>query len=255
MTLPDKSTIERAAQIVYETMPPTPQYTWPLMNERLGCELWLKHENHTPVGAFKIRGGLIYFRHLRESGQTVPAVITATRGNHGQAVALAARREGIPSLVYVPRGNSQSKNRAMRSLGATLVEFGHDFEEARREAQRRAIAEGLHYVPSFHEHFVAGAATYSYELLRAVSNIDVVYVPIGLGSGISGMCAAREALGLRTEIVGVVSAQAPAAYESFLARKSVERPAEPNWPMAWRAALRTRKLLKSCGATCRVSLR
>lgn len=226
MRLPAKEAIERAGQIVYETMQPTPQYTWPLLNERLGTELWVKHENHTPVGAFKIRGGLVYFRGLRDSGQNIPAVITATRGNHGQAVALAARREGIPAIVYVPCGNSPSKNRAMRSLGATLVEFGNDFEEARQEARRRAAAEGLHFVSSFHERLVTGVATYSYELFRAVDGVDVAYVPIGLGSGICGMCAAREALGLRTEIVGVVSAHAPAYFESFARRVAVEKPAE-----------------------------
>lgn len=226
MKLPGKDEIEKAAQIVYETMQPTPQYTWPLMNQRLGAELWIKHENHTPIGAFKIRGSLAYFRHLRNSGAIVPGVITATRGNHGQAVAFAARREGIPAIVYVPRGNSASKNLAMRALGATLVEHGANFDEAREEAARRAAADGLHFVPSFHQRLVAGVATYSYELLRAVDNVDVVYVPIGMGSGICGMCAAREALGLRTEIIGVVSEHAPVYLKSFEQRKAVE------WPSA-----------------------
>ena len=212
--------------IVYESMLPTPQYQWPLLNARLGAELWVKHENHTPVGAFKIRGGLVYFRWLRESGEGVQAVITATRGNHGQSVALAAQREGIPAMVYVPRGNSASKNRAMRGLGASLVEFGSDFEAARQEAIRRARAEGLHVVPAFHERLVAGVATYSYEMLRAVEGIDVVYVPVGMGSGICGMCAAREALGLRMEIVGVVSAHAPAVFESFVTGEPQQRPAK-----------------------------
>jgi threonine dehydratase len=224
MNLPGREMIEQATQVVYEVMQPTAQYTWPLLNERAGAEIWIKHENHGPVGAFKIRGGLVYFRHLRQQNQ-VKGVITATRGNHGQAVAFAARREGIPAIVYVPRGNSLSKNRAMRSLGVTLVEHGNDFEEARQEARRRAEAEGLHYVPSFHERIVTGNSTYSYELFQGVEAIDVAYVPIGMGSGICGMCAAREALGLKTEIVGVVSADAAAYYHSFVERKAVSRPA------------------------------
>jgi threonine dehydratase len=226
LKLPSLDRIERAGEIVYEAMRPTPQLSWPLLNERLGLELWLKHENHTPVGAFKIRGALVYFRHLRESESGAARVIAATRGNHGQAVGFAARRAGMEASVYVPFGNSLSKNRAMRGLGVTLVEHGQDFEEARREAARRAAAEGLPFVPSFHELLVCGAATYSLELLSAVPGIDVAYVPIGLGSGICGMCAAREALGLRTEIVGVVSAHAPACFDSFIERRPVERPAE-----------------------------
>jgi threonine dehydratase len=222
--LPDRSEIEKAAEIVYETMQPTPQYTWPLMNQRLGAELWIKHENYTPIGAFKIRTALAYFRHLRNSAASVRGVITATRGNHGQAVAFAARREKLPAIVYVPHGNSASKNLAMQVLGATLVEHGNNFDEAREEAGRRAAADGLHFVPSFHERLVAGAATYSYELLRAVENVDVVYVPIGMGSGICGMCAAREALRLRTEIVGVVSEHAPVYLKSFEQCKAMEWP-------------------------------
>lgn len=224
MKLPSRDAIEEARQVVYETMPPTPQFSWPLLNERTGTELWLKHENHTPLGAFKIRGGLYYFRRLRDSGEKVPAVITATRGNHGQSVALGARREGIRPIVLVPRGNSESKNRAMRALGAELVEFGDDFEAARREACRRGSIEGLHFVQSFHPWLVTGVATYAYELLGGVGAIDTVYVPVGMGSGICGMCAAREALGLRTEIVGVVSAHAPAYFESFASGQATERP-------------------------------
>ena len=226
MRLPNRDEIESASRIVYEAVRPTPQFTWPLLNERLGAELWLKHENHTEVGAFKIRGALVYFRGLRESGKGIGRVVTATRGNHGQAVAFAARREGIQAVVYVPHGNSSSKNRAMRGLGATLVEHGGDFQAAREEAQRRAAAEGLHYVPSFHERFVCGAATYSLELLSAVQGIDVAYVPIGLGSGICGMVAAREGLGLKTEIVGVVSEHAPAYHLSFAGRRPVEHAAQ-----------------------------
>ena len=224
MQLPSRVEIEQAARVVYQFMSPTPAISWPLLNERLGTELWLKHENHAPTGSFKVRGGLVYFRSLRESGDAVPMVATATRGNFGQAVALAARREGIAAMVFVPRGNSPSKNRAMRAFGATLVEYGEDFEEARREAARRAADEGWRYVPSFHQELVRGVATYGMELLSRTPAIDTVYVPIGLGSGICGMIAAREALGLNTEIVGVVSDRARAYYESFAARRPVEAP-------------------------------
>lgn len=226
MQLPAKSEIERAAEIAYAAMSPTPQYTWPLLNERMGAEVWLKHENHTAVGTFKIRGALVYLRHLRGHGRPGAGAVTATRGNHGQAVGYAARSEGIAVTVYVPHGNSASKNNSMRALGVRLVEHGHDFEEARQEALRRSRSEGLIYIPSFDPLLVAGAATYSFELLSAVRDIDVVYVPVGLGSGICGMCAAREALGLTTEIVGVVSRQAPAYRDSFLLHAVVERAAD-----------------------------
>jgi threonine dehydratase len=225
MSLPSREKIEDACRIVYEAMPPTAQYRWPLLSGRAGCEVWLKHENHTPLGAFKIRGGLVYFRRLREAGGGARVAVTATRGNFGQAVAFAAQREGVASVVYVPRGNSPGKNRAMESLGARLVEHGDDFEEARLEARRWAEAEGHHYVPSYHEWLVEGTATYSWELFRAVKGIDVAFVPVGMGSGILGMCAARAALGVKTEIVGVVSAHAPALYESFRRREVVVLPA------------------------------
>jgi threonine dehydratase len=224
MPLPDLLTIERAADIVYRAMPPTPQYTWPLLNQRAGTEVWVKHENHTPLGAFKIRSALVYFHHLRESGTSNGTVVTATRGNYGQAVAFAAGRAGMQSVIYVPQGNSASKNRAMRALGACLVEHGDDFEAARRESARWAAAEGHHYVPSYHEWLVEGTATYSLELFRTVPDLDIAYVPIGMGSGVCGMCAAREALGLKTEIVGVVSAHALTYAKSFQRREPVEVP-------------------------------
>ena len=225
MSFPTRPIIENACRIVYEAMPPTAQYRWPLLSQRAGCEVWLKHENHGPLGAFKIRGALVYFRRLREAGGAARVAVTATRGNFGQAVAFAAGREGMEAVVYVPHGNSPAKNRAMQALGARLVEHGQDFEEARVEACRWAQAEGHHYVPSFHEWLVAGTATYSWELFHAVEGLDVAFVPIGMGSGILGMCAAREALGVKTEIVGVVSAHAPACYESFVRRQVVVSPA------------------------------
>ncbi len=216
--------ITAACRIVYEEMQPTPQYRWPMLCERLGTELWVKHENHSPVGAFKIRGGLVYFDHLAKSGQVPRGVIGATRGNHGQSVGYAARRYGITATIVVPHGNSLEKNAAMRALGVKLIEYGDDFQESREFAQNLAEQQGLHLVPSFHVLLVTGVATYSLELLQQVKDIDVVYVPIGLGSGICGMLAARNALGLKTEVVGVVSAHAQAYAKSFSAGCPVESP-------------------------------
>lgn len=216
--------IESAAQIVYSQMQATPQYCWPLLCERLGTEVWVKHENHTPVGAFKIRGGLAYFSHLAKSARVPEGVIGATRGNHGQSVGFAARSYGVPATIVVPHGNSVEKNAAMRALGIELIEHGDDFQSSREYADTLASERSLHMVPSFHPLLVAGVATYSFELLKAVNDIDVVYVPIGLGSGICGMLAARDGLGLRTEVVGVVSAHATAYAESFSARRPVESP-------------------------------
>ncbi len=216
--------IQSAAAVVYAVMPATPQYCWPLLCERLGTEVWVKHENHTPVGAFKIRGGLVYFAHLVQSGKSPRGVISATRGNHGQSLGFAARRYGIAATVVVPFGNSVEKNAAMRALGVELIEHGGDFQAAREYAESLARERSLHMVPSFHPLLVAGVATYSHELFRAVPDVDVAYVPIGLGSGICGMVAARDALRLRTEIVGVVSAQASAYADSFAAGRPVASP-------------------------------
>jgi len=222
--LPKREDIEAAGKIIYEVMAPTAQYCWPLLSERLGTEIWLKHENHTPVGAFKIRGGLVYFTDLAKSGRLPKGVISATRGNHGQSVGLAARRHGIHAKIVVPRGNSTEKNAAMKVLGVELIEHGDQFQEAREYAAKLAEELSLLMVPSFHPLLVAGVATYSQELLTAVPDVDVAYVPIGLGSGICGMMAARDALGLKTKIVGVVSAHAQTYAKSFAAKKPVESP-------------------------------
>jgi threonine dehydratase len=216
--------IEAAAQIVYAEMQATPQYCWPLLCERLGTEVWVKHENHTPNGAFKIRGGLVYFAHLANSAEKPRGVVSATRGNHGQSVGFAARRYGISTTIVVPHGNSLEKNAAMRSLGVKLLEHGDGFQTAREFAINLAREEELQMVPSFDPLLVTGVATYSLELLSAVEDIDIVYVPIGLGSGICGMLAARDALNLKTEIVGVVSAHATAYAESFSSGRPVESP-------------------------------
>jgi len=216
--------INAAAAVVYAHMPPTPQYRWPMLSERLGTEAWIKHENHTPVGAFKIRGGLVYFEHLKASGELPKGVIAATRGNHGQSVGYAARLYGIPATIVVPHGNSLEKNAAMRALGVELIEHGDDFQASREYADTLAADRSLELVPSFHRLLVTGVATYSLELLQKVPDIDVVYVPIGLGSGICGMLAARDALELETEVVGVVSAHALAYAKSFASGYPVDSP-------------------------------
>jgi threonine dehydratase len=215
-------TLQSAAAIVYETMAPTPQYAWPLLKAAVGAEIWVKHENHTPVGAFKLRGGLVYFRDFSQRSDRAAGVISATRGNHGQSVGYAARKYGIPATIVVPHGNSLEKNAAMRALGVELIEHGDDFQAARERAAWIAQQRGLHMVPSFHPLLVHGAASYSLELLQQVPDLDVAYVPIGLGSGVCGMIAARNALGHRVEVVGVVSEQAPAYALSFEQRRMVE---------------------------------
>jgi threonine dehydratase len=222
--LPGLKDIEAASRIVYADMPPTPQYCWPMLCDRLGTEIWVKHENQTPVGAFKLRGGLVYFKHLAQSGAGPGGVISATRGNHGQSIGFAARRYGIPATVVVPLGNSVEKNAAMRALGVELIEQGADFQESLELAVSLASERSLHLVPAFHHLLLAGVATYSLELFRAVNDIDVAYVPIGLGSGICGMLAVRDALQLKTKIVGVVSAHATAYAKSFAAGRLVESP-------------------------------
>jgi threonine dehydratase len=212
MTLAD---LESAAAIVHAAMRPTPQQRWPLLDARAGAAVWVKHENQTPVGAFKVRGGLVYFDRLRASGVVVPGVVAATRGNHGQSIGFAAARHGIPAAIVAPHGNSPGKNAAMRALGVELIEEGHDFQAALEAAGRIAAERGWHLVPSFHDWLIQGVASYSMELLRAVPSIETLYVPIGLGSGICGAIAARDALSLPARIVAVVAASAPAYARSL----------------------------------------
>src|SRR6187397_295938 len=214
--------LERAARVVYQTLGLTPQFAWPLLGAELNADVWVKHENFTPTGAFRVRGGLVYFHELLAAGPRPAGVISATRGNHGQSVGYAARKNKVAATIVVPHGNSLEKNAAMRALGVELIEHGTDFQESREYAARLAIERGLHMIPAFHPHIVRGVATYALELLRGVPDLATVYVPIGQGSGISGMIAARDALGLKTEIVGVVSARAPAYKLSFESRKAVE---------------------------------
>jgi threonine dehydratase len=213
----DLAMLEEAADLVHRVVPPTPQYCWPLLSQRIGAELWVKHENHTPIGAFKLRGGLVYLDHARRAEPNLHGVVTATRGNHGQSVAYAAARLGLAATVVVPYGNSIEKNRAMAAFGARLVEAGHDFQAAYEHAIGLAEREGLHLVRTFHPVLVRGVASYGLELFGALPDLDVVYVPIGQGSGISGVIAAREALRRRADIVGVVAENAPAYALSFKA--------------------------------------
>ena len=219
--LPDRPALEAAAEFVHSVIPPTPQYCWPLLSARVGGELWVKHENHTQTGAFKLRGGLVYLDDLKRAQPGIAGVISATTGNHGQSIAYAATRLGLKATIVVPHGNSPEKNRAMRAFGANLVEHGHDFQAAYEHAMAMAENENLHAVRSFHPLLVRGVASYGMELFRAVPDLDVVYVPIGLGSGICGVIAAREALGCKAEIVGVVAANAATYALSFAAGKAV----------------------------------
>jgi threonine dehydratase len=213
----DLGQLEHAQGVVSAAMPPTPALAWPLLSERLGADVIVKHENHTPIGAFKVRGGLVYLDRLKREQPDTIGIISATRGNHGQSLAYAASRYRMPVTIYVPSGNSVEKNRAMRALGADLVEHGDDFQAAREEAYRRAAATGFHIVPAFHPHLVLGVATYALELFRKAPDLDVLYVPIGQGSGICGCILARDLLGLSTEIVGVQSTEAPSYALSFAA--------------------------------------
>ena len=224
MPLPSLQDIEAAAQVVYRDFAPTPQYRWALLSERLGTDCWLKHENHTPVGAFKIRGGLTYFDQLARRGALPREVVSATRGNHGQSMGWAARRHGVACTIVVPRGNSVEKNAAMRALGVTLIEHGSDFQEAREHAMQIAAERGAHMVPSFHADLLRGVSTYWWEFLRAVPQLDVVYVPIGQGSGACSAIAAKLALQHPVRVVGVVSSHATTYADSVAAGRVMEAP-------------------------------
>jgi threonine dehydratase len=222
--LPTIDEIKDAQELVYAVMPPTPQIVWPLLCERLGAEVWVKHENHTPTGAFKARTAVVYAAELFRGSKEIRGLVTATRGNHGQSVALAARRFKVPAHIVVPQGNSAEKNAAMRAQGADLIEFGTDYQESKEHAQKLAAEHGWHFVPPNHRDIVKGVATYWLEFFSAVSDLDIVYVPIGQGSGISACCAVRNGLNLRTRIVGVVADGAPAYALSFEARRKIAAP-------------------------------
>lgn len=226
MQLPSLEQIRASQAVVYRHMPPTPQYSWPLLNQRLGCETWVKHENHSPVGAFKLRGALVYMDWLKQEQPQLAGVVAATRGNHGQGVGLAARLAGLRAVIVVPHGNSREKNRAMLAQGVELVEHGQDFQESLEFARRLAEECSFQMVDSFHERLVMGTATYALEFIEGAPAMETVFVPIGLGSSICGMAAARNALGSKMEIVGVVAAGSPSYALSFKARKVVEAPSQ-----------------------------
>jgi len=223
-TLPSLKEIEDAARVVYREFQATPQYRWGLSSQRLGTDCWIKHENHTPVGAFKLRGGLTYFEALKQRGEMPKEVISATRGNHGQSIGWAARANGVACTIVAPHGNSVEKNAAMRALGVTLIEHGADFQESREFAIRLAAERGAHMVPSFHAGLLSGVSTYWWEFMLAVPQLDVVYVPIGQGSGACSAIAAKLALGRKLRIVGVVSAHATTYADSLAAGRVVEAP-------------------------------
>ena len=214
--------LEQAARLVHSVIPPTPQYAWPLLCARAGCEVWVKHENHTATGAFKIRGGVVMIDALMRANPKLKGVISATRGNHGQSLAWSGRRHGLRTVIVVPHGNSSDKNAAMRAWGAELIEHGRDFDEARLHAAKLAGEQGLESIGPFHAELVAGVGSYAYELFSAVADLDAVYVPIGCGSGICGLISWRDALGLKTKIIGVVSENADCYARSFEAGKPVE---------------------------------
>ena len=214
--------VQSAADLVYDYMKPTPQYAWPLLAEAVGAQVWVKHENHTPIGAFKVRGGITLANWLRSERPEMQGIVSATRGNHGQSIARAARAFGLDARILVPRGNSADKNAAMKAFGADLVEFGTDFDEARQEAERMSREENLFMVPPFHRELVRGVATYGLELFSELPDLDTVYVPIGCGSGICGLIAVRDALGLDAKIVGVVADNAPAVKLSYESGKATE---------------------------------
>jgi threonine dehydratase len=222
--LPSRADLDAAATIVYGAMPATPQFSWPLLNEALGTETWVKHENHTPTGAFKVRGGLVYLDKLMQREPGLAGLVSATRDNHGQSIAFAARRHGVRATIVVPHGNSVEKNAAMRGLGAELIEHGDDFQASREYALALARKQGLHMVPSCHQDLVAGVAVLWMELFHAQPELDTVFVPIGQGSGFCAAIAAREALGLRTRVIGVVSSHATAYLDSFQSGELREAP-------------------------------
>jgi threonine dehydratase len=213
--------LETVVPLVRATVPPTPQYLWPVLGKQMGTEVVVKHENHTPIGAFKVRGGVVYVDRLKQERPKIAGIISATRGNHGQSLAFAGGRAGMSVAIVVPYGNSTEKNAAMRAFGAELVEHGRDYDEAKQRAVVLAAERNLEFVPSFHRHLVLGVATYAHELFTAIEDIDTVYVPIGLGSGICGVIGTRDALGLKTKVVGVVSARANAYSRSFAAGSAV----------------------------------
>lgn len=218
-----RDALDQACDLIYQSMPPTPQWPWPLLRAKLGAEVWVKHENMTPIGSFKIRGGLVYFDQLARNSapNSSKNVVTATRGNHGQSVAFCAAKYGFVSTIVVPYGNSADKNNSMQALGAEIIRYGHTFDEALDYAKRHAEDCHFHFVPSFDPLLVLGVSTYAYEFFKAAPDLDAIYVPVGIGSGICGVIQARDILNLRTSIIGVVAENAPAYALSFQQQRVV----------------------------------
>jgi threonine dehydratase len=219
-----RADLTAARERVAAHLRPTPALRWPLLERSTGTETWVKHENHNPTGAFKVRGGLNFVARTLASGP-VPGLISASRGNHSQSLAYAGRAYGVPVTIVVPEGNSPDKNAATESFGAEVVVHGADFQEALEHSAVLAEERGLLAVPPFHPWLVEGVATYAAELHEDVPGLDVVYVPIGMGSGISANILVRDLLGLATEVVGVVADRAPAYALSFAAGSVVTTPA------------------------------
>lgn len=214
--------LDASRAIVYRHMSATPTYAWPLLAARTGCDVRVKHENHTPVGAFKVRGGLVYLSGLKATQPDIKGVISATRGNHGQSLAFAAKKLDLKAVIVVPHGNSLEKNAAIESLGAELIIHGQDFQEALEYTQSLATERNLFMIGPFEMPLMRGVGTYALELFEQVANLDAVYVPVGMGSGICGLIKVRDALNLKTEIIGVVSEKAPAYALSFEKGEVVE---------------------------------
>lgn len=221
MEFPSFEDALRARELVMQHLRRTPTWSYPALSRELGCELFIKHENHQPIGAFKVRGGISLMASLSdlERGR---GVVAATRGNHGLSLAYAARLFGTRAVIVVPHGNNPEKNEAMRALGAELVEYGRDFDEACQQAERLVASQGLRYIHSAEEPaMLAGVASLGIELFEDVPDLDYVFVPVGLGSGICGICLARGVLSPRTQVVGVQAERAPSIYLSWKQKRLV----------------------------------
>jgi len=209
--------LHQAKELIHTVMPATPAYNWPQINSNTGCNVWVKHENHTPTTAFKVRGGIYLLDKLSRSKNKPPGIISATRGNHGQSLSFSGASKGIPVVIVAPECNSADQNRAIKSFGAKLILHGVDFEASRQYSHKLQEENGYFHVPPFCRDLVIGVATYALEFMSAVKDLDTIYVPVGMGSGICGLIKTRDLLGLKTKIVGVVAEGAPTFYQSFQA--------------------------------------
>jgi threonine dehydratase len=215
MSIPGFQDVLDARARVYATLQPTPLLQHPRLRDWIGCDAWIKHENHLPTGAFKIRGGLNLVAQLTEDERR-RGVVSASTGNHGQSIAFASSRHGVSCRIFVPVGNNPDKNAAMRAFGAEVIEHGRDFDEARERVEALVAREGWRYIHSANEpHLIAGVATYAHEIFDQVSDLDYLFVPVGGGSGACGCCIVRSGLKRRTKIVGVQATGADAFTRSW----------------------------------------